>query len=109
MTRCTAYEDLFGEVLAFMSQKLRRDSVRMPQAQLETLLAFSLPKQDGSANAVSAGTGQSEEGVSRGKEQQKAEVSLQTERKMDDSVETGQSEATANKSRHKISNTQVFM
>eukprot|EP00904_Undaria_pinnatifida_P011908 jgi/Undpi1/7848/HiC_scaffold_23.g10320.m1 len=55
-TQCTAYEDLFGEVLAFMSQKLRRDSVRMPQAQLETLSAFSLPKQDeGVSDGIQAG------------------------------------------------------
>ena len=125
MARCTVYEDLPEEVLAFMSQKLKRDSFKMPQAELETLVRVSLqttkqgagvvsvePDQSGT-RAVSRETerpGTTESGslenepgagVSRETEQPKARNSLQTD-------QPGVAASAANKPKYKISTSQVF-
>lgn len=115
------YEDLPEEVLAFMSQTLKRDSFRMPQAERETLLGVSLRTKQGTG-AVSAEPNQSgTRGVSREPDQSGTEggslekeqdtgVSRETEQaKAGDPLRTDRSgaAAAANKPTHKISTSEV--
>lgn len=135
--RCTVYEDCPEEVLAFLSQKLKRDSLRMPQTVWETLLTVSLPTKQGSTGAVSVEAGQSESSVSRETDQsagtkgvslekeqgaavsrekepskagQSTAVSREPEQpKAGGPVQKGQLGAVADKPKHKISTSQVFV
>lgn len=120
MARCTVYEDFPEEALAFMSQKLKRDSFRMPQAELEALLRVSLQTKQGTG-AVSVAPGQSgtkdasHETLQSGtkyvyleKKQDKSVSHENEQSKEGDPLETDQSGVAATKPKHKISTSQVF-